>query len=50
MGDDTKKRDLERELERFRDLLRGYPVGSATAETIRDYIVELEKRLRDLND
>jgi len=50
MAEDDKKRELERELERYRDLLRSYPEDSPTAETIRDYIADLGQRLRDLGN
>jgi hypothetical protein len=39
-----EKAELQRELERYRDLLREFPKG-ATNETLIDYIAELEQQL-----
>lgn len=47
MYTETEKQQLQRKIERCRDLLREYPDGPIN-QTMRDYIVELEQQLHDL--
>ena len=47
-AEENEKLDIERSIERARELLLEYPEGSIH-ETMRDYIADLERQLRDLD-
>ena len=44
---DHERQELERKIERTRDLLREYPDGPIS-DTLQDYIADLEQQLRDM--
>jgi hypothetical protein len=48
MSAENEQRKLEHKLERYRELLHRYRGDDATHETLRDYIAELERQLRDM--